>query len=286
MNQQRQPRRRQPCIVQAAGQPDADVDQRRVAAELAVDRYIRSGHTVGLGSGPMTALAIAYLAKQMERGSLRDITTVPGSAMIAREATFHELPTSDLQQHPRVDVTLQDVDQIDSEQLAAIVGVQSKPQQPQLSRLQTLAAASQQLIALVDSPDKVVSRLQGNVPVLVSGETWEDTAEELDDLLLGDAEIWRRSNVPTNQPRALDDPYITADGNNLLDLKFRKPLVEPQEDMPLMYMGEKVPYDELAGHIQGVPGVLDHGLLLGVVSEAVVATEKGPQTVRRVDVSA
>lgn len=35
-----------------------------------------------------------------------------------------------------------------------------------------------------------MSRLQGNVPVLVSGETWEDTAEELDDLLLGDAEIW------------------------------------------------------------------------------------------------
>lgn len=121
---------------------------------------------------------------------------MPGSAMIAREATFHELPTSDLQQHPQVrcllnsyltamhagsaaqavtclmkvcdvvkppcrgvvaqvDVTLQDVDQVDSEQLAAIVGVQSKPQQPQLSRLQTLAAASQQLIALVDGPDKV-----------------------------------------------------------------------------------------------------------------------------------
>lgn len=28
------------------------------------------------------------------------------------------------------------------------------------------------------------------MPVLVSGDTWEDTAEELDDLLLGDAEIW------------------------------------------------------------------------------------------------
>lgn len=37
---------------------------------------------------------------------------------------------------------------------------------------------------------QVVDRLQGNVPVLVSGKTWEDTAEELDDLLLGDAEVW------------------------------------------------------------------------------------------------
>lgn len=31
----------------------------------------------------------------------------------------------------------------------------------------------------------------------------------------------RRSNTPTSQPRAMDDPYITEDGNNLLDLKFR-----------------------------------------------------------------
>lgn len=37
---------------------------------------------------------------------------------------------------------------------------------------------------------QVVDRLQGNVPVLVSGKIWEDTAEELDDLLLGDAEVW------------------------------------------------------------------------------------------------
>ena len=130
---------------------------------------------------------------------------------------------------------LTDVDQIDEQELAAIFGVQSEPQQPQLQRLQAVAAKSQQLIALVDGADKVtrsivhgfcnmsqawhtahkcggsvakpwvqrahlsplqrrcmqvVDRLQGNVPVLVSGKTWEDTAEELDDLLLGDAEVW------------------------------------------------------------------------------------------------
>jgi hypothetical protein len=54
-----------------------------------------------------------------------------------------------------VDVTLTDVDQIDEQELAAVVGVQSEPQQPQLRRLQALAAKSQQLIALVDGSDKV-----------------------------------------------------------------------------------------------------------------------------------
>lgn len=33
----------------------------------------------------------------------------------------------------------------------------------------------------------------------------------------------RRSNVPTNQPRALEDPYITEAGDNILDLKFSAP---------------------------------------------------------------
>lgn len=55
----------------------------------------------------------------------------------------------------QVDVTLTDVDQIDERQLAAIVGMQSEPQQPQLRRLQSLAAASKQLIALVDGPERV-----------------------------------------------------------------------------------------------------------------------------------
>lgn len=55
----------------------------------------------------------------------------------------------------QVGVTLQDVDQVDTEQVAAIVGVHSQPQQPQLARLQALAAMSQRLIALVDGADKV-----------------------------------------------------------------------------------------------------------------------------------
>lgn len=40
---------------------------------------------------------------------------------------------------------------------------------------------------------QVVSRLGGNLPVYIEsteGPEWEETAEALDDLFLGDAEIW------------------------------------------------------------------------------------------------
>lgn len=37
---------------------------------------------------------------------------------------------------------------------------------------------------------QVVPRLRGVLPVVVEGEFWEDTAEELDDIFVGDAEVW------------------------------------------------------------------------------------------------
>lgn len=37
---------------------------------------------------------------------------------------------------------------------------------------------------------QAASRLTGTVPVFVRGEEWEEAAEELDDLVLGDAEVW------------------------------------------------------------------------------------------------
>jgi ribose 5-phosphate isomerase A len=37
---------------------------------------------------------------------------------------------------------------------------------------------------------QVVERLGGDVPVFITAEDWEDTAEELDDTFLGDAELW------------------------------------------------------------------------------------------------
>ena len=36
----------------------------------------------------------------------------------------------------------------------------------------------------------MVLRLGGTLPVVVEDSVWEDTAEEIDDIVLGDAEVW------------------------------------------------------------------------------------------------
>jgi hypothetical protein len=43
----------------------------------------------------------------------------------------------------------------------------------------------------VDSGAQAVSGLAGTVPVVVEEEAWEETAEEIDDLVLGIGDIWR-----------------------------------------------------------------------------------------------
>lgn len=35
-----------------------------------------------------------------------------------------------------------------------------------------------------------MERLSGWIPVVIKGQTWEDTSEEIDNAVLGDAEIW------------------------------------------------------------------------------------------------
>jgi ribose 5-phosphate isomerase A len=37
---------------------------------------------------------------------------------------------------------------------------------------------------------QVVPRLNASLPVFIDAASWEESAEELDDVFLGDAEIW------------------------------------------------------------------------------------------------
>ena len=44
---------------------------------------------------------------------------------------------------------------------------------------------------------QVVPRLGGSLPVVIEAEGWEDAAEELDSMFLGDAEVWCGARTPT-----------------------------------------------------------------------------------------
>ncbi|GAB4823667.1 hypothetical protein N2152v2_010713 [Parachlorella kessleri] len=240
------------------------------AAKFVVDKYVKPHHTVGLGTGLAVNAVVEELARRIDSGALQGVRCVPASAVTASEAAFHGVPlTTQAEAGNQVDLLLEVADELDGcdPELSFIAGRTARPQQPQLARARQLVAAAATCVVLVQSPEQVVSRLGGDLPVVVEEEGWEETGEELDDIFIVDAEIWRRSLLNNADPRGGDRPYVSPEGHNILDIKFYE---------GLKLLGEDVGYGQIVREIEGVRGVVTHGLYTGVAAAAVVASEDGP----------
>lgn len=110
--------------------------------------------------------------------------------------------------------------------------------------------------------------------VLIHGDTeaWEETAEILDDIFLGDAELRRRSFDPNANPRGGTTPVVTGEGDMLIDIQF-------YEELKLF--GEQEPYETIVEEIELTEGVVSHGLIVGKTDMVFIATSKGPPIVIR-----
>ncbi len=92
--------------------------------------------------------------------------------------------------------------------------VASEPQQPQLYKALVMAQQRAARLVLLAEGSAVQTRLSGTLPVLIEHDCWEEAAEAVDDLVIGDAEVWRRA-VPGSRnpnPRGGDAPYISEEG--------------------------------------------------------------------------
>ncbi len=68
--------------------------------------------------------------------------------------------------------------------------------------------------------------------------------------------------------RGGDHPYVSPEGHNIVDIKF-------EDEGSFRLFGEEQPYEEIIKEISAVPGLITHGLLLGVADAVVVAREAG-----------
>lgn len=162
-------------------------------------------------------------------------------------------------------MAIDQADQLDLAQCAFIKGLQREPQQPQLLRLRAGLEEARQAVLLADAPD-VVQQLSCSLPVVIENEGWEETAEEVDDMFVPDAEVWRRPTSGTANPRGGNDPYISEEGHNILDVRF-------YESYSLA--GEPASYAAIAKELEGIPGVVTHGLMLGCAGTAIIAVPDG-----------
>ncbi|WVZ60781.1 hypothetical protein U9M48_010761 [Paspalum notatum var. saurae] len=254
-------RQRVSCSASSA---DADVVDLFDAAKLTVDKFVQSGMVVGLGSGPASALAIQYLATRLRRGSLTDITAVTSSVLSASEADMAGIRANSYQGGTQIDFAFTDAEVIEEGTLAAVIGRRKTESGEPSFMAEKAMATSADKLAFITGSDNYVTGVEGSIPVLVkSGNrsfqgNWIDTAEEIDDLFLGDAEVWRRPSFGTAGPLGGDHPLVTKEGHHVLDVIFTTRIPD---------------LGQVAEKLEKVGGVVDHGIICSKQSYAVIASK-------------
>lgn len=221
---------------------------KRLAAERAVS-FIRSGMVVGLGHGSTALLAVSALADRIMRGEVRDLVAIPCSPEIEAAARRFGITITNLEDHPRIDITVDGADEVDPK-LNLIKGGGGA-----LLREKIVAQASAREIIMVDE-SKLSPRLGTNwaVPVEVLEYGLRSQSDYIESI--GGKPILRlRDGVP----------FRTASGNLILDCNFG-PIDDP---------------GSLAIELKQRTGIVEHGLFVGMATEVVVAGADGVRILTR-----
>jgi ribose 5-phosphate isomerase A len=222
-------------------------DAEKEDAGRAAAKLVRDGDVVGLGTGSTAYFAVIALGERVKAGL--KIIGIPTSLQTADLARAVGIPLTTLDEHPELDITIDGADELDSK-LNLIKGGGGA-----LLREKVVASASKRMVVVADS-SKVVPTL-GKFPLPVEVISFARAVVEKKIASLG-ASVKLRANRDGT-------PYITDNGNQILDCSFGK-----IED-PAM----------LARSLSDVPGVLEHGLFIGLAELAFVGRDHGIEEIRR-----
>ena len=232
-------------------------DALRKCAIAFVDRHVRDGDRVGIGAGPMVSLVLAEIHDALADGRLNDVQAVPTGTLRAQEAAA-------------VSVCVLQADEVvtyrdeKSPGIAAVVGREQRPVQPDLILTRKVVRKSVKIVLLAEELGDPAP-LGGGVPIAVVGGQmeWEECAEELDDMFLGDAEVWRRGSELEANPRGGKQPYVSADGSHtIVDLRFNDPLNDGARwDDGFLLAGDVATPYQIAAEVEDIDGVLAHGIV-------------------------
>lgn len=216
---------------------------KRNAAKSVLD-ILPSSAVIGLGSGSTVAYFAQELGKLVEKGA--NLTVVPSSYQAYQLALEYDIPLTDLDRAPELELTVDGADEVD-DKLNLIKGGGGA-----LLREKVVASASKRLIIIVDE-SKLVQRLGGNFPVPVEVLPFSLGTVKRKIKSMGIEPVLRIAKEKMG-------PVVTDNGNFLLDLEFNEPLQNPLEMSITLKM---------------IPGVIETGLFVNMADHVHVGTETG-----------
>jgi ribose 5-phosphate isomerase A len=223
---------------------------KRQAAAIALEEA-RPGMRLGLGTGS-TARHFVDLLGERVRGGF-DCLCVPTSEATAAQARALGIALSTLEETPELDLTVDGADEI-GPHLALIKGAGGA-----LLREKVVAAASRRMVVIADA-SKVVPML-GRFPLSVEVNRFGLRVTTR----MVEAVAARHGAVGAVKLRlaASGDPFVTDGGHLILDASFGR-ISKPEA---------------LSADLHMVPGVVEHGLFLGLCARAYIAGPNGIETI-------
>ena len=220
-------------------------DLKRRAAEAAL-AHVEGGMRIGLGTGSTAGAFVRLLGERVSAGL--DVIGVPTSRATEELARRAGIPLTTLDETPELDLDVAGADEL-GPGLALVKGGGGA-----LLREKIVAHASARMIVIAEAR-KCVDRL-GAFPLPIEVVPFGCAATAL---------AVERAAIELGLPVALDirrdgaTPSVTDNGNRIIDASFGR-IPDPEA---------------LAARLSEIPGVVEHGLFLGLADLALVASPDG-----------
>ena len=223
-------------------------EHEKLNAAIAAMEYVEDGMTIGLGTGSTAKYFVEQLAEEVADGLV--VRCIETSEQTRRLASSLGVPLIPFEQVERIHLTVDGADEVDPQ------GQLIKGGGAALLREKIIANASDHMVVIAD-PSKQVERLgKFPLPVEVTPFGYTITAKLVYDVLTASG-----IDRPRVELRSLSNGelVVTDGGNHILDCHC-----------------ERIPDAEaLAARLSNVPGVVEHGLFIGLARTVIIGNENG-----------
>lgn len=227
-------------------------NQKRAAAARAVE-FIRPGMRLGLGTGSTAKFFIELVGERVRAGL--DLLAVPTSESTLADAKRCGIKLSTLDETPELDLTVDGADEI-GPNLGLIKGGGGA-----LLREKIVAAASARMIVIADQSKCVAALGQFPLPIEVVSFGLTATQRALEKAI----KTVQRPGPLTLRRGKDGHVFVTDGGHWILDATLGR-IDDPAA---------------LAHALSCVPGVVEHGLFLGLAQLAIIGGPDGVKIVER-----
>jgi ribose 5-phosphate isomerase A len=230
-----------------------DVETSKRAAAARAVELVGPGMRLGLGTGSTAKHFVELLAERV-RGGL-DVVAVPTSEATRALAQTLGVPLTSLDATPELDLTVDGADEI-APDLTLIKGGGGA-----LLREKIVAAASARMVVIADETKLVPVLGRFPLPIEIAPFGAAATQRAVEAALVaagcpGPAKL---------RKTASGHPFVTDGGHWLLDADVQR-IADPPA---------------VAARLCAVPGVMEHGLFIGLARTAIVAGREGARVIER-----